>query len=95
VTAVQVCRISGQLAAPGCSHVAVTDANGETIKKSMVATECFCRGTAPTEVCTLHPDGGLRLERRCPSGAGSRESSASKHAIMSACRCRRSSGILI
>ena len=62
VTAAQVCRISGQLAGPGCSHVEVTDENGETTEKSMVATEYFRVGTAPTEVCTLHAESAFRLD---------------------------------
>ncbi len=56
VVAAQVCRISGQLAAPGCEHVLVTDPDGETSERSMVTTEYFRRGTQPTELCTLHPD---------------------------------------
>jgi penicillin-binding protein 1A len=54
VVGIKICRISGQLPAPGCSHVLAADRNGDVTEQSLVATEYFRRGTEPTEQCTLH-----------------------------------------
>jgi penicillin-binding protein 1A len=55
VTAVQVCRVSGRLPDEGCSAVEVMRDDGTLQTRSMVYTEYFRRGTAPGEVCDLHP----------------------------------------
>jgi len=54
-----VCRLSGKLAAEGCSHAVVLDDHGEVSNRSMVYTEFFARGTEPTAYCDLHPIGGF------------------------------------
>jgi penicillin-binding protein 1A len=55
VVAVQVCRVSGKLPDEGCSAVDVVRNNGELETRSMVHTEYFASGTAPTAMCDLHP----------------------------------------
>jgi 1A family penicillin-binding protein len=54
VTTARVCRISGKLAGDGCEHVEVVGKDGQLTEKSMVYTEYFARGTAPTEYCDIH-----------------------------------------
>jgi len=54
VTAVQVCRISGKLAADGCRSVEVENREGGFDVRSMVYTEYFASGTEPTSICDLH-----------------------------------------
>lgn len=54
IVGANVCRMSGKLAAEGCSSVEVTNDLGEIEFKSMAYTEYFRRGTAPTDYCTLH-----------------------------------------
>jgi 1A family penicillin-binding protein len=54
-----VCRLSGKLAAEGCSHAVVLDDHGEVSNRSMVYTEYFARGTEPSAFCDLHPIGGF------------------------------------
>jgi 1A family penicillin-binding protein len=56
---VQVCRVSGLLPDAGCSDVEVVNAAGEVSHRSMVITDYFPRGKAPTSVCPLHPAPGL------------------------------------
>jgi len=55
VTTASVCRLSGRLATAGCEDVEVVGKNGELLRKSMVYTEYFDRGTEPTGYCDLHP----------------------------------------
>jgi len=55
VTTAVVCRISGKLATPGCEDVDVMDAHEKVTRRSMVYTEYFAHGTAPTTYCDLHP----------------------------------------
>ncbi len=55
VTSATVCRISGKLATEGCQDVEVVDANDHVEHRSMVYTEYFAAGTAPTTYCDLHP----------------------------------------
>jgi penicillin-binding protein 1A len=50
-----VCRLSGKLATEGCQDVEVVGKDGELLRKSMVYTEYFDRGTEPTSYCELHP----------------------------------------
>jgi 1A family penicillin-binding protein len=59
VTTANVCRLSGQLAAEGCEDVEVVAKDGQLIRKSMVYTEYFDRGTRPTSLCDLHPTRGI------------------------------------
>lgn len=59
VTTASVCRLSGKLAAQGCDDVEVVGKNGELLRKSMVYTEYFDRGTEPTSYCELHPAHGI------------------------------------
>jgi 1A family penicillin-binding protein len=54
-----VCRLSGKLAAEGCSHAVVLDDHGEVTNRPMVYTEYFARGTEPSGYCDLHPVGGI------------------------------------
>ncbi|HEY7289965.1 MAG TPA: PBP1A family penicillin-binding protein [Vicinamibacterales bacterium] len=59
ITTASVCRLSGKLATIGCQDVEVVSDNGQLERRSMVYTEYFARGTAPTEYCDLHPTRGL------------------------------------
>jgi penicillin-binding protein 1A len=59
VTTATVCRLSGKLATKGCEDVEVVGKNGELLRKSMVYTEYFDRGTEPTTYCELHQHGLL------------------------------------
>jgi penicillin-binding protein 1A len=59
VTTASVCRLSGRLATLGCEDVEVAGKNGELLRKSMVYTEYFDRGTEPTAYCDLHPVPGV------------------------------------
>ena len=52
---VAVCRISGMLPDGGCSDVEVVSDSGEVSHRSMVITDYFPRGKAPSQVCPLHP----------------------------------------
>jgi penicillin-binding protein 1A len=52
---IQVCRVSGKLPAEGCSAVEVMRSSGDLEVRSMVYTEYFPSGTAPAEICDLHP----------------------------------------
>jgi hypothetical protein len=54
VTSATVCRLSGKLATDGCRDVEVVDANDHIEHRSMVYTEYFAAGTAPTTFCDLH-----------------------------------------
>jgi membrane carboxypeptidase/penicillin-binding protein len=55
VTTATVCRISGKLATEGCQDVEVVTKDGLIERRSMVYTEYFARGSAPTSYCDLHP----------------------------------------
>jgi 1A family penicillin-binding protein len=59
VTTATVCRLSGKLASEGCSHADVVSANGSVEQRSLVYTEYFARGTAPSAFCDLHPTRGF------------------------------------
>ena len=56
---VHVCRVSGLLPDAGCSDVEVVSDAGEVSHRSMVITDYFPRGKAPTAACPLHPGTGL------------------------------------
>jgi penicillin-binding protein 1A len=59
ITTANVCRLSGKLASDGCEDVEVVSNNGQLERRSMVYTEYFVRGTAPTTFCDLHPTRGV------------------------------------
>jgi 1A family penicillin-binding protein len=59
VTTASVCRLSGKLATEGCEDVEVFSRDGQLIRRSMVYTEYFDRGTEPTTYCDLHPTRGI------------------------------------
>jgi penicillin-binding protein 1A len=59
VTTANVCRLSGKLATDGCQQVDVVDEHGQIDRRSMVYTEYFAPGTAPTAYCDLHPTRGI------------------------------------
>ena len=73
ITTASVCRLSGKLATIGCEDVEVVSesgssrrsrgasgvSSGELLRRSMVYTEYFARGTAPTDYCDLHPTRGV------------------------------------
>jgi penicillin-binding protein 1A len=54
IVTANVCRLSGKLAADGCENVEVLDKDGHMVRRSMVYTEYFVRGTEPTTTCLLH-----------------------------------------
>ena len=56
---VTVCRVSGKLPDIGCSDVEVVSDSGEVSHRSMVITDYFRQGTAPSDVCPLHPGHNL------------------------------------
>ena len=59
VTTATVCRLSGKIATEGCQDVEVVNRDGQLIRRSMVYTEYFDRGTEPTTYCDLHPTRGI------------------------------------
>jgi penicillin-binding protein 1A len=54
VVAVNVCRLSGKLPAPGCDNVQVINKDGSLERRSMIYTEYFVKGTQPDTLCPLH-----------------------------------------
>ena len=59
VTSATVCRLSGLLATDGCQDVEVVAASGQLERRSMIYTEYFAKGTAPTAFCDQHPARGI------------------------------------
>lgn len=59
VVTAEVCRMSGKLATDGCAHADVIDDSGRLTQRSMVYTEYFARGSAPTESCDIHGSRGF------------------------------------
>jgi membrane carboxypeptidase/penicillin-binding protein len=59
ITTANVCRLSGKLATDGCQQADVVDEHGQLERRSMVYTEYFAPGTAPTAYCDLHPTRGI------------------------------------
>ena len=51
---VRICRLSGQLATPGCDHVPVLNDEGLYEDRAYAYTEYFARGSEPTASCPLH-----------------------------------------
>lgn len=66
VSSARVCRLSGQLAGPGCEHVTVLGDDGVFQIRSTVYTEYFLRGSEPKDYCQLHRD--LSLYQRVAGG---------------------------
>jgi penicillin-binding protein 1A len=63
IVAIEICQESGLLPGSACRRVPRTTGDGESGEVSMVRTEYFRRGTAPTERCPLHESswfGGVR-----------------------------------
>ena len=56
---VAVCRVSGRLPDDGCADVEVVSDSGEVSHRSMVITDYFLQGKAPSQVCPLHPGRGM------------------------------------
>ena len=54
LTGVRVCRISGQLATPGCDQVPTVNDQGEFQLRALSYTEYFVKGTEPAGYCALH-----------------------------------------
>ena len=54
LTSALICRVSGKLANDECEDVEVIDAHERITHRSMVYTEYFVRGTAPTTHCDVH-----------------------------------------
>ena len=54
IVSVEVCRMSGKLPARGCDDVEITNKDGTTVKRSLIQTEYFVKGTEPVESCDLH-----------------------------------------
>jgi penicillin-binding protein 1A len=50
----RVCRLSGQLATPGCDQVPTLTDAGEFRMRALSYTEYFVRGTEPAGYCQLH-----------------------------------------
>jgi len=59
VTTAQVCRLTGKLATEGCEHAHVIGKDGQLERRSLVYTEYFARGTAPTATCEAHASRGI------------------------------------
>ena len=50
-----VAWLTGQLPDEGCSDVEVVSDTGEVTHRSMVITDYFQQGKAPSQICPLHP----------------------------------------
>jgi penicillin-binding protein 1A len=59
VTTAKICRVSGKLATEGCEDVDVVDKGGHVVRRSVVYTEYFARGTEPTTYCDMHRTRGF------------------------------------
>jgi penicillin-binding protein 1A len=59
VTTATVCRVSGKLATDACRDVETISTDGFSERKSMVYTEYFARGTAPSTYCDIHGYGDI------------------------------------
>ena len=70
VTTARVCRISGMLATEGCDDVEVVGKSGALEHRSMIYTEYFAPGTAPTAFCDQHPTRGIMTKLAGMFGAG-------------------------
>jgi penicillin-binding protein 1A len=55
VVAVNVCRVSGRRATEACGDVEVISSDGSYVEsRSMIYTEYFAKGTAPSASCDIH-----------------------------------------
>ena len=54
IVAVEVCRLSGDLPAPGCRTASSISPTGEISHKSMVYVDYFVRGREPQRTCAAH-----------------------------------------
>jgi 1A family penicillin-binding protein len=59
IVTAQVCRLSGQRPAHGCSEVSEVTPEGEVTVRSYVGTEYFKEGTQPRLICALHSGGSI------------------------------------
>ena len=74
MTTATVCRVSGKLATDACRDVQTINADGFTESKSMVYTEYFARGTAPSTYCEIHGYGDMtKVAGGLGGGGGSYE----------------------
>ena len=71
----RVCRLSGQLATPGCDQVTTVNDRGEFQLRAMSYTEYFVRGTEPAGYCPLHSHVPLDRFAGGVSGSGNPVSS--------------------
>lgn len=53
IVTLQICRLSGRLASPGCEHGEAASGSGVE-HQSLVYPEYFAPGTEPTTYCDLH-----------------------------------------
>lgn len=70
IVTANVCRISGQRPADGCSGVITQAADGSYRSSSSVYTEYFQKGTVPSGVCPLHPYPYHAIETRTAWSGG-------------------------
>jgi hypothetical protein len=70
VTTAKVCRLSGLLATDGCQDVEVVTNAGLIERRSMVYTEYFAKGTAPSAYCDQHPTRGIMTKLAGIFGGG-------------------------
>ena len=70
VTTARVCRLSGLLATDGCQDVEVVSNSGLIERRSMIYTEYFARGTAPSAFCDQHPTRGIMTRLAGVFGGG-------------------------
>jgi penicillin-binding protein 1A len=54
VVAVNICRVSGRRPNEACGSVEVVSSDGYVESRSMVYTEYFAKGTAPSAICNVH-----------------------------------------
>ena len=70
IVTANVCRLSGQRPAAGCSGVLVQAADGSHTITSTIYTEYFEKGSVPSGVCPLHPYPYHAIETRTASWSG-------------------------
>ena len=70
VTTARVCRLSGLLATDGCEDVEVVNNSGLIERRSMIYTEYFAKGTAPSAFCDQHPTRGIMTRLAGVFGGG-------------------------
>ena len=70
VTTARVCRLSGLLATDGCQDVEVVNNSGLIERRSMIYSEYFAKGTAPSAFCDQHPTRGIMTRLAGVFGGG-------------------------